>query len=89
MYAIVTKSQAKEIANSINGLLALNCEYSTTSTRITTVFHEFENDKDRGLLEVYSDYTRENVLDELPEQFQELNFFEIDPRDLEAYLHNN
>ena len=93
MYAIVTKSQAEEIANfiaiSVDGQIASNSNYSATSTRITSIFHEFENDTKRGLLEVYSNYTRENVVDELPEQYQDLDFFELDKNELDVYLHNN
>ena len=92
MFARVTKRQAKAIADAIvkqGGQYYLNCKMSATSTRITSIFRSFNNSQNEGLIEVYSNYTRENVVYELPKKYQKLVFLNIHKNELDEYLYNN
>jgi len=69
--AQLTKSQASKISKHIlrncnDAQLGLNSKYSVTSTRATFLVH------DDLSAELYSNYTRENVIDEIPAQYREM-----------------
>lgn len=68
----MSKRQASHLANLIatkcsDGSIVTNSKYSATSTRITAVYNE-----DSTMMQIYSNYTRDNVLDE----FEYLKKFE-------------
>jgi hypothetical protein len=69
--AQLTKSQASKISKHIlcncnDAQLALNSKYSVTSTRATFLVH------DDLTAELYSNYTHENVINEIPAQYREM-----------------
>ncbi|MFH1831500.1 MAG: hypothetical protein ABH827_01725 [bacterium] len=71
----LTKRQARYLAGYIvknGGQYALNNSLCATSTRITFEFDEDElyefNSK------IYSNYTHQNVVDELPQKYQKFNW---------------
>jgi hypothetical protein len=90
LYAVLTKQQARYLADTIakSGTKASNNPLSATSTRITTIAREFENDKKNVLVGIYSHYVAD-VKDELPKKYQNFDWNEIDDRELDVYLHNH